>query len=170
MEAFHWLQSDLKAGRGKEKAWKLGEERTVEARAIKLCERGYHSSPTLFDALKYAPGPIACIVEISEPEGRDEDKFVSRTRRLVAFADVSAELRQFAIECAERALFSERENGREPDPRSWQAIEAVKAFLRGEIIVDELNAASYAYERAWQRRTFERLVLPKLMLAAAVSA
>ena len=146
MIAFHYLTESMKAGCGREPAWTLGEDRTIKSKKpLVLCQRGYHSSPTAWDGLPYAPGPILCVVEISEPEGMDvtehEAKYVSRTRKLVAFVNIEKELRQFAIDCAERALLREREHGREPDARFWAAIEAAKAFLRGEITPEELAAA-----------------------------
>ena len=144
MIAWHFLKEDMCAGYGKERAWKVGDERTVKTKTIKLCERGYHSSPTLFDALEYAPGPMACIVEVSEPEAKDTTKQVSRTRKLLVAVNVDKELRQFAIDCAERALLREREHGREPDARSWAALEAARAFIRGEITPEELYAAANA--------------------------
>ena len=171
MIAYHWLREDMTAGNGTEPAWAVGEERSVSGKLI-ICERGYHSSPSLWDALEYAPGPIATVVEIGEPAGRQDDKFVSRTRKLLCAVNVEKELRQFAIDCAERALNHERENGREPDSRSWVAIEAAKAFLRGEITPAELAAARAAAwdaardaERAWQRVRFEELVLPRIEVA-----
>ena len=144
MISWHWLKADMHAGSGREKAWTVGEERTSKCKVIKLCKSGYHSSPTLFDALAYAPGTMACIVEISEPEGRDETKFVSRTRKLLAAVNVEKYLRQFACDCAERACIREREKGREPDARSWAAIEAARACIRGEITPEELSAANHA--------------------------
>jgi hypothetical protein len=48
---------------------------------------------------------------------------------------------EWACWCAERALLHERKEGREPDPRSWAAIEARRAWLRGEIDDEALRAA-----------------------------
>ena len=50
-------------------------------------------------------------------------------------------LHEFMCWCAEQALVREREAGREPDPRSWAAIEAKRAWLRGEIDGKVLAAA-----------------------------
>ena len=58
------------------------------------------------------------------------------------------ELRLFAADCAERALLREREVGREPDARSWKALEVARAFIRGEATREELNAAAAAAARA----------------------
>ena len=185
--AYHFLRSDMRAGHGNEK-WKEGQERTYKGTApIRLCEAGYHSSPTLFDALHYAPGVVACIVEISAPVEQDESKYVSATRKLIKAVNVERELRLFACACAERALQRERDNGREPDEHSWAAITTARKFANGEATVEELaaayavatgsanaaasgsahaNAANAANARKaeveWQRRTFDQIVLPAL--------
>ena len=56
-------------------------------------------------------------------------------------------LHEFACQCAEAALMRERKAGREPDPRSWAAIDAKRAWLRGEIDGKALAAARYAAAR-----------------------
>src|SRR5690606_30188392 len=131
IRAYHFLRSDMTAGSGDEPHWRVGEERTLEG-PIALCCCGYHSAPSWYDALRYAPGPIACLVEISDPVERDETKQVSRTRKLLVAVNAERELRLFACECAERALRRERECGREPDPRLWEAVRVARAFAHGQ--------------------------------------
>ena len=59
-------------------------------------------------------------------------------------------LHELACKFAERPLLRERDAGREPDPRSWKAIEAKRAWLRGEINDEELEVArSAAWDAAW---------------------
>jgi len=50
-------------------------------------------------------------------------------------------LHEFACRIAEAALSQESMAGREPDPRSWAAIDAKRKWLRGEIGDKELHAA-----------------------------
>ena len=50
-------------------------------------------------------------------------------------------LRHFACDCAERALLRERERGREPDPRSWRAVEVARRYADGLATREELTAA-----------------------------
>ena len=52
-----------------------------------------------------------------------------------------ATLRALACDFAERALNRERDAGREPDPRSWKAIEVARAYARGEASNAERRAA-----------------------------
>ena len=66
MLAAHWLRADMRAGHGKEKAWTIGEERIHKARKLVICELGYHSSPSLWDGLQYAPGPMAIAARQTE--------------------------------------------------------------------------------------------------------
>jgi hypothetical protein len=56
------------------------------------------------------------------------------------------ELRELACVYAEAALNRERKAGREPDPRSWAVIEAVRTWSRGAISDKELNEARLAAE------------------------
>ncbi len=172
MIAYHWLKEDMHAGSGRERAWKVGEERTDFHKVIKLCEAGYHSSPSLFDGLQYAPGPIACLVEVSEPEARDATKQVSRTRKLLVAVNVEKELRQFAIDCAERVLTREQEHGREPDARSWAVLEAARAFIRGDINPEELaTARDAARDAGWDAARAAALAAAwDAALAAALAA
>ena len=141
--ACKFLRSDHYSGRGSEPAWQVGETRRLEGE-LAICSRGYHSSPSWLDALYYAPGPVAALVEIAEPEEpelRQSNKTCSREQTVLAMCDVSRELRLFAADCAERALLRERERGREPDARSWAAIEATRQFVAGTITNEQLRDA-----------------------------
>jgi nucleoid-associated protein YgaU len=61
-------------------------------------------------------------------------------------ADATAALRTFAVKCAERALTRERERGREPDPRSWEAVRIARLAIddRSPTILDQLARARFA--------------------------
>lgn len=59
------------------------------------------------------------------------------------------DLRLFACDCAERALNREREAGREPDRRSYDAVKVVRRFAVGEATEEERSAAAtHAYAAA----------------------
>lgn len=72
-------------------------------------------------------------------------------------------LRHFAVDCAVAALDRERAAGREPDPRSWAAVEAARAYLEGRGTLEQMlkardaawdargagNAAGVAWVAAW---------------------
>lgn len=158
--AYDFLSEDLTTGdyfttgEGDEPAWAPGEER-VYAGEIEPRVSGYHCAPTLYDALAYAPGPVACLVEISDPIEFDEDQddgplwkiWVSKSRKLIKFRIVARELRLFAADCAERVLYIfERE--RPDDKRPRLAIEAARDFANGKIETAALAFAETAARAA----------------------
>ncbi len=102
---------------------------------------------------------MACLVEVSEPVQSDATKQVSATRTLVAARDVTRELRLFVCDCAERTLTRERGQGREPDARSWAAIEVARRHADGKATDNELAAARYA-QWDWQRQHLAELLDP----------
>jgi hypothetical protein len=53
-------------------------------------------------------------------------------------------LREFATMCADIALSAERDAGREPDQRSFAAVECALRYAAGDASEDELRAAAYA--------------------------
>jgi len=68
-------------------------------------------------------------------------------------------LHDFACDCAWRALEQEREAGREPDPRSWEAVRVKRRWVEGKATSEELDSAAWsaasraacgaAYSAAW---------------------
>lgn len=59
-------------------------------------------------------------------------------------------LHTFACDCAERALQQEREHGREPDIRSWEAIRIKRLWINGKTSYEELSTArKAAWSAAW---------------------
>ena len=143
MKAYHFLRDDMTAGSGNEPPWQLGEEREIEGE-IKLCECGYHSSPTWFDALSYALGNMACIVEVSKPISKDEDIQVSRKRKLIAAKNAEIVMRAWACDCAERAL----KKAGIKDERSWNAITVTRLYNEGKASKEDLDAAKAAADAA----------------------
>ena len=181
--AYHFLSEDMTTNFGNEPPWTVGESRSVAGEIIP-CKSGYHGSPTLWDALTYAPGPVACLVELSgdvQPHGDPVDKYAASTRKLLAAVNIETELRLFAADCAEHVL-PIYEAAYPDDDRPRRAIEAARAFARGEIdevawdaaravavdaalaaragwgaAVDaawDAVAAAGAAEKAWQREQF----------------
>jgi hypothetical protein len=55
-------------------------------------------------------------------------------------------LRWLACHWAEQCLLHERAEGREPDPRSWKAVEVARLHAQSKVNDEELYAAEYA---AW---------------------
>jgi len=119
MKAFHFITQDLRAKDdlmlGISTPWRIGETRTYKPFCYDfgdgdtLWQRGYESSPTLWEAFLNCDGPLACLVDVSEPvhseiDGHGERNF-SLTRKLIALRDLSTDLRHFAVSCAEDAIY-----------------------------------------------------------------
>jgi len=155
----------MESGEGNEKAWVIGEEREITG-DIKLCQRGYHSSPSWLDALEYAPGNIACIVEVSKLVDKDSTKQVSSRRKLIDARNAEHVLREFTCDCAERAL----RKAKVKDEQSWNAIKVSRLYNKGEATKEERDAAWdatraaakaaawYAAEIRWQKRHLNKLM------------
>lgn len=141
--AWHFLRDDGRLGLTHRAS---GHVRVTAGRTLHwdgevlLCESGLHASVSALDALHYAPGCVVSRVEVWGNVVRGPDKIAGSRRRALWVADASVPLRLFAADCAERAL------GRvdNPDPRSLAAVAAARAFARGEIPCEGLDAAESA--------------------------
>jgi len=143
-----------------------GESLRVECDPV-LCECGLHASERIIDALKYAPGPILCRVELSDGIVVGDDKAVARERKTLWMFDATNALRDFAATVAENALLAERAAGREPDPRSWAAIQFVRDLLAGKIKPEDRSAARSA---AWSAQSAARSAAEAAWAAWAAEA
>jgi hypothetical protein len=152
IRAYHFLFRDMRSDEdmiaGNERPWRVGETRRyrevrIDAGPYTATQLGYHSSPTLWSALHCADGPVACLVEVSEPLVSERTRFgtlqISRERRLLDARDVSAELRLFACNCASRVLHLYERRNRNIAPRI--AIETARRFALGDCSRRELEAA-----------------------------
>ena len=145
MKAYHFLKDNMCGGYGKEPAWKEGEEREVKGTLV-MCQHGYHASPSFYNALSYAKGNIACIVELSGAIIKDTDKYVARKRKLIKAVNAERVLRAWGCDCAERAL----KKAKVTDERSWNAIKVARLYNKGEATKEELDAArAAARDAAW---------------------
>ena len=150
----YWFGCEDKQGRlyspnAPRMKWVPGQSRTLKG-AIIPCQRGYHASPSLWQALTYAPGPVACRVELSgEIIPHNGDKFAASTRKLIAAVNVDKDLRLFAADCAEHVLhLFERDYPNDDRPR--KAIQAARDFAEGRISDAAREAAgAAAWEAAW---------------------
>jgi hypothetical protein len=136
---------------GLDEPWRLGDMRTYVPVRLDagdgefITETGYYSSPSLWDAMMYADGPIACAVEISDPistGGDDQQGYfqISSSRKLVAAIDRSSELRVFACVCAERVL-SIFEARYPHDDRPRRAVSMALDYARQQATTEDLGAA-----------------------------
>jgi len=135
----------MRGGFGNEPAWAVGEERTCKG-VLKMCENGYHASPNWYDALSYAHGNIACLVELSGEIKKGANKYVAQTRKLIDAQNAEKLLRTWGCDCAERAL----KKAKITDERSWNAIKVARLYSEGKATKKEL-AAAWAAARAAAR-------------------
>ena len=156
--AWHFLPEDGCLRWGAREKVKLGKVYSLPtSETPELCERGMHGSIRPLDALQYAPGPIVCRVRLWGDVVQDGDKLVARHREVIAMADATRTLHEFAIWCAERALALIPT----PNPRSLNALRVKRAWLDGkatdaELTVARAAARAVAWDAAWAARAAAR--------------
>ena len=155
---FEDLRSDEDVIAGNSVPWRAGEIRTYAPITIDagdgetISQIGYRSSPTLWDAFLQADGPIACLVEVSDPISTESDVeagivHVSRQRRLLAARDLRSELRLFACDCAERVLYL-YERAYPGDDRPRKVIQVARDQAYGRATAAEVRSALVLAENA----------------------
>jgi len=139
IEAWHFAQPDRCLTNGDGREIIEGETLTIEGNP-KICKHGLHASKNILDALRNAPGPIICRVEVGGKivEDEDEDKLVGKSRKCLWWIDGDKLLHEFACKCAERIL--KKQNIKTPE--LWNGIDVKRKWLAGKATDDELEAAS----------------------------
>ncbi|HLT96686.1 MAG TPA: hypothetical protein VK070_07840 [Acidimicrobiia bacterium] len=146
--------------------------RHLDPQQLQPCAYGYHLTrgPQVFGWL----GPTLYVAEACPDHDlvAADDKLVTCRVRLVRRLDRWDETtaRLFAADCAEAVLLGERASGREPDERSWAAVEAARAFTRGEISRVEAEAAATAATAAWAAAVAAAGAATETTAAASVAA
>ena len=95
---WHFVREDRRLGYGDGRVVEVGETLTVEG-PLEMCQHGLHASVRALDALRYAPGPIACRVRLSGevlgPTAEHSDKACATERTVIAMVDSTDLLRDF---------------------------------------------------------------------------
>jgi len=144
-EMWHFI-ADNKLRDGSEPAPVGGMERWDGP--VVLCGSGLHACPRALDALKYAPsgapsGTIQVrLVLLSGIVLADDDKAAASERHILASADCTRELHEFALWCAESVRYLM------VDSRSTTALTVKRSWLDGQATDDELAAAGAAARAA----------------------
>lgn len=133
---WHFLECSRRLRYGEPVEVFVGQTLTATGR-LAICRNGMHASRRAIDAIRYAPGPVACRVCLSGEIVVEEDKVCARSRTVLWMADASAVLRDFIVSCGEWLLTQEHT----PDPRSLAAVDTARAYLRGIASRDEFDAA-----------------------------
>ena len=140
MKAWHFLREDRRLGYGDRRIVEAGETLTVDCRPV-LCRAGLHASVSPLDALRYAPGPVVCRVQLGGTIVRGDDKVAATERTVLWMYDSSPVLRHFARACALDVI------------HMWDAPEVVIQYLRtgDESLRDAARAAARdaAWDDAW---------------------
>lgn len=146
-EMWHFI-ADNKLRDGSEPAPVGGVERWDGP--VVLCRSGLHACPRALDALKYAPsgapsGTIQVrLVLLSGIVLADDDKAAASERHILASADCTRELHEFALWCAESVRYLM------VDSRSTTALTVKRSWLDGQATDDELSAAwAAAWAAGW---------------------
>ncbi len=101
IKAWHFVRKNRRLGYGDDRIVAPGYTYYEDPDATPvLCRIGLHGSIKPLDALKYAPGPICCRVEISGTVVKGDDKLVGTERTVLAMCDATEILRKFARLCA----------------------------------------------------------------------
>jgi len=153
-----------------------GETLSVEGKIVP-CQHGLHASVRALDALQYAPngpGLVVCRARLSGTvvaHGNPVDKHAASHREVLWMADCDAGLRRFTCDVTESALLRERAAGREPDPRSWEAVRVARLYAEGAATAAELDAAwDAAMAAAWAAWAAARAAARDAAWAAARDA
>lgn len=144
MRAWHFVGETLRDGR----PVPADGEWLVHDGPLVLCESGLHASVCPFDALRYAPGPILCLVELDGDILHGDDKVVAQRRRIVARQDVTSLLRGFARACARDVL------------PLWDAPDVVRRYLEtgDETIRSAAESAARSAAESAQRQRWRDMV------------
>jgi hypothetical protein len=126
--------------------YRLGAWKPAIVGELEPCRNAYHGC-----SVEHLSGRIATDLFVVESQSEwldGEDKLYTRgpvriVEHLRGWSERTALL--FAADCAERALLREREAGREPDERSWRAVEVATRYALGTATRD---AARDAYHDA----------------------
>jgi hypothetical protein len=157
---WHWLSKERKCRFVHHDKIKAGMtldnpvDRYGKGGPIMLCERGYHASENILDALKYAPGPIVCRVELGGKIIKDtitKDKAVAEQRTCLWMADATNVLHEFACLVAELALISEEQRGctHESIERARHLLANKRQWMAGTVTDDNAYQAPREWYLGW---------------------
>jgi len=146
---YKFVQKNMKSKEGDCK-WKLGKWKKFGGE-IRLCERGFHASPTPLDSLEYIYGDRWFIVEARGRIEKEGDKFVASEMRLVKELPVKKILPLFSIACARHVLHFYTEKYPN-DKRPAEALDAAENYLNSPTRANltKLTAAQDAARAAAQ--------------------
>ncbi len=171
---WHFVAENGKLGYGDDRVVRPGKAYKIDGEPV-LCKHGLHASRRLIDAVGFAPGPILCKVRLGGKVRHDKDKSVATERTVVAMADVTDILREFARKTAAEVWFKHFKRGQHPAVDSWLdhgGDEAARSAARSAAWSAAWSAArSAAKSAAWSAaRSAARSAAKSAAWSAAESA
>jgi hypothetical protein len=141
-----YRDGELRSEHGNE-GWKLGEWHKVDG-PLEMCQRGYHASKNIIDAMQYVNPEAVTQVEVRGDHLEQSDKQVWSEMRVVkAWEWTKVDSVSLAVYAAE-SVIGIFEKKHPDDKRPRQAIEAAKAWLK-DPSEENRNAAGAAWAAAW---------------------
>ena len=129
---WHFVPTDRRLRWDTRELVEVGKTITVDGK-LKMCEWGLHASKRVLDALEYSPGPIACLVTLSDDVIHADDKSVASSRTCIAMVNATDILWQFARASALSVL------------HKWDAPQIVIDYL----LTDREDLRDAARDAAW---------------------
>ena len=147
---------EVRESYGDRRIVRVGETLSCDGTPV-VCTVGMHACTCILDALESCP-PEATVIHRVRLSGvivaGDGGKYAAQHRTVLWSVEGKRLLRDAACDFSERALTREREAGREPDRRLWEAVEVSRRYARGAATREELIAArdaarAVARDAAW---------------------
>ena len=110
------------------------------------------------------------VVDVPSLPIPEQDKVWLLLKVLGIFDGAEKKQRLFACDCAERALLREREAGREPDPRSWNAVSVAREYAMGRASKEELKSAKTAASASYASASYASAAYDAAYADAAAAA
>ena len=104
VDAWHFLPPDRCLRYGDGRHVEVGETYSMPSSGgwPSLCVSGMHASRLMHEALWYAPGPIACQVQVWGDVHVGHEKLCGWHRKVIAMYDMDPQLHQLELELKER--------------------------------------------------------------------
>ena len=133
---WYFADYDEKLRYGDARKIKVGITHKVKCEP-RMCEQGLHASPTVCDALSYAPGPILFRVRLGGTIIKQDDKWCATERTYLERLDANALIHEWGRKCALKVI------------KLWDCPRVVQDYLESGDESLRSAAESAARSAAW---------------------